>query len=453
VPRFEFIAGTSAKFWEIQREGASTTIRYGRIGTNGRTLTKQYPDEVEAMLAYDKAVAGKLAKGYQRVGDDAPSDGGGQASTPTPTPEAAVPTLPEGYDRVVQRWFCDAFGADAVAGANTRRIMLVQLGNRIDKRTTYLGARTDKSSWSTRRYPTVEAATRSLEAAVKRRKSADDRVKPAPIDGWRDYSASEQAQLDKLIDAVRAQPDDEMAYLVLGDWLMMQGDAWGRLITAQHHLLEFKQRPIGMNDPDRDVRFARMSQLRNAEDDVLKNYRLPVLRSLHAALPAPWAESSSARRHGLMHAYWHLGFIHSVTVLVTAASDIELVELLTHRAGAVLQTLTLADSDPAVSGVIPGVEAGLGGGHSRSGGKWLPHVAGILEAHAPPSLSRLVVRTDLKRATQVYLALLDAARAGHVWAGRLREVVGPVPRTPGLWDELGDALTRCQFTVMRRGLR
>ena len=42
--RFEFIGGTSAKFWEVGVTGASVTVRYGRLGTQGQSQIKSLAD-------------------------------------------------------------------------------------------------------------------------------------------------------------------------------------------------------------------------------------------------------------------------------------------------------------------------------------------------------------------------------------------------------------------------
>jgi predicted DNA-binding WGR domain protein len=67
VRRCEFVEGRSSKFWEIGREGGLLTIRYGRIGTHGQTLTKSFdtPERAERELA--KLLDEKLRKGYREV--------------------------------------------------------------------------------------------------------------------------------------------------------------------------------------------------------------------------------------------------------------------------------------------------------------------------------------------------------------------------------------------------
>ncbi len=62
--RFELIEGTAARFWEIARDGASVTVRYGRIGTDGQSKTKVLADEAAALRHVANLVEEKIAKGY-----------------------------------------------------------------------------------------------------------------------------------------------------------------------------------------------------------------------------------------------------------------------------------------------------------------------------------------------------------------------------------------------------
>lgn len=65
--RFEFTEGGSKKFWEIGQTGGDMTVRYGRIGTNGQTQTKTFPDEARAAREVQKLIAEKVRKGYTEV--------------------------------------------------------------------------------------------------------------------------------------------------------------------------------------------------------------------------------------------------------------------------------------------------------------------------------------------------------------------------------------------------
>lgn len=84
--RFELVDGTSSKFWEIDVEGKSTTVRFGKIGTNGQTQTKSFPTEAKALAERDKLVREKTGKGYVEKTGTA-------AAAPVAAP-AAAPAAP-----------------------------------------------------------------------------------------------------------------------------------------------------------------------------------------------------------------------------------------------------------------------------------------------------------------------------------------------------------------------
>ncbi len=75
MPRYELSEGTSNKFWEIELEGSSFTTRYGRIGTDGQSTTKDFKSPADAKKAYDKLVQEKVNKGYELVGDEGDEGG------------------------------------------------------------------------------------------------------------------------------------------------------------------------------------------------------------------------------------------------------------------------------------------------------------------------------------------------------------------------------------------
>lgn len=65
--RYEYIGGTSKKFWEIRIDGTRYVARWGRIGTDGSVTIKNFGSTDEAQREADKMVASKLAKGYRKV--------------------------------------------------------------------------------------------------------------------------------------------------------------------------------------------------------------------------------------------------------------------------------------------------------------------------------------------------------------------------------------------------
>ncbi len=65
--RFEFIEGTSSKFWEVSSSGTNVTVRYGRIGTNGQTQTKSFTSAAAANTHALQQINSKLDKGYREL--------------------------------------------------------------------------------------------------------------------------------------------------------------------------------------------------------------------------------------------------------------------------------------------------------------------------------------------------------------------------------------------------
>lgn len=70
---FDFVSGSSSKFWEISRDGVEVVVRYGRKGTTGQTTSRAFTTEEAAVAHVDTLVAAKLGKGYVECGTaDAP---------------------------------------------------------------------------------------------------------------------------------------------------------------------------------------------------------------------------------------------------------------------------------------------------------------------------------------------------------------------------------------------
>lgn len=80
--RWELVGGGSAKFWEATVEGALVTVRYGRIGTEGRSQEKELESAEAASAHFGKLVAEKERKGYLEVGSTAPPQQGASAKPP-----------------------------------------------------------------------------------------------------------------------------------------------------------------------------------------------------------------------------------------------------------------------------------------------------------------------------------------------------------------------------------
>ncbi|WP_329792948.1 DUF4132 domain-containing protein [Lentzea sp. DG1S-22] len=71
--RWELVADGSAKFWEIEQDGAAVTVRFGRLGTAGQVKTKELASVEAATAHVAKLVAEKEKKGYQPEGTAEPA--------------------------------------------------------------------------------------------------------------------------------------------------------------------------------------------------------------------------------------------------------------------------------------------------------------------------------------------------------------------------------------------
>ena len=64
---FEYKDEKSDKFWNIELDGTSTKVHYGRSGTDGQRKEKDHGTEEKAQKEYDKLIAQKVKKGYVEV--------------------------------------------------------------------------------------------------------------------------------------------------------------------------------------------------------------------------------------------------------------------------------------------------------------------------------------------------------------------------------------------------
>jgi predicted DNA-binding WGR domain protein len=95
--RFELIEGKSSKFWQVALDGTSSTVSWGRIGTDGQTQHKTWPTAVKAQAEVDKLIAAKTGKGYTEVtnGAAAADDDGAATSKETRPKDIKAKATPE----------------------------------------------------------------------------------------------------------------------------------------------------------------------------------------------------------------------------------------------------------------------------------------------------------------------------------------------------------------------
>ena len=62
--RLELIEGSSKRFWEVEVDGASVTLRWGRLGAKAQSKTKTAATPAVAEAEADRLLRAKVAKGY-----------------------------------------------------------------------------------------------------------------------------------------------------------------------------------------------------------------------------------------------------------------------------------------------------------------------------------------------------------------------------------------------------
>jgi predicted DNA-binding WGR domain protein len=89
--RFEFVEGTSAKFWMAEVQGHTFIVVFGRLGTEGQRKEKSFPDEAGARREYERKVAEKLREGYHEVTREAPVVPKGPKGAAAASPKLSLP--------------------------------------------------------------------------------------------------------------------------------------------------------------------------------------------------------------------------------------------------------------------------------------------------------------------------------------------------------------------------
>jgi predicted DNA-binding WGR domain protein len=83
-----YMDAKSSKFWNIELAGNSYTVTYGRIGTEGQSLSKSFADDAAAQKEADKLIKEKLGKGYVDA-----ANSGASASGAAPNANGQIPLI------------------------------------------------------------------------------------------------------------------------------------------------------------------------------------------------------------------------------------------------------------------------------------------------------------------------------------------------------------------------
>ncbi|WP_437649063.1 WGR domain-containing protein [Sorangium sp. So ce362] len=117
--RFEFVQGTSAKFWMADVDDRTFVVVYGRLGTAGQRKEKAFPSAEAAARECEKKIAEKLREGYQEVG--APAAPAPAASAAPPPPKLELPPRVRTGDATEAQRKAAVHALSALAAARGRR--------------------------------------------------------------------------------------------------------------------------------------------------------------------------------------------------------------------------------------------------------------------------------------------------------------------------------------------
>ena len=89
--RFEFSDATSNKFWEVDVDGKTLNVTFGKIGTKGQSKPKDFATPEKAKAEMEKLIKEKIGKGYVEVGGKAVKAIKPAAKLPAAKPAAKPP--------------------------------------------------------------------------------------------------------------------------------------------------------------------------------------------------------------------------------------------------------------------------------------------------------------------------------------------------------------------------
>lgn len=64
---FEFVGDGSDKYWKVASQGSNVDFQWGRTGTSGQSITKEFDSPALAEKAALKKINEKTREGYKQV--------------------------------------------------------------------------------------------------------------------------------------------------------------------------------------------------------------------------------------------------------------------------------------------------------------------------------------------------------------------------------------------------
>ena len=127
---FEFIgadssraSGKAEKFWEISLSKTEITIRFGKIGANGQTTLKSFPDTAAASREVEKLVNEKVKKGYLEVVSQPKSTATVPVSKPSGASKSCVACSEEILDTAKLCKHCGTLQNDPRFTSDTQNVL------------------------------------------------------------------------------------------------------------------------------------------------------------------------------------------------------------------------------------------------------------------------------------------------------------------------------------------
>lgn len=279
--RFEFVQGSSAKFWEASVDGNTFVTTYGRLGAAGQRKEKEFASAAVAQKELDKKVAEKLREGYVEVvagAAPAGAKGAAAASQRLQLPSRIKPVLPSPAD---VKGAATALSKVSEALTASRRSWVIGVALRHAR--TALGR---VAGAAPAEHPDLAVALDTLLAQVGRGKGKLSIARAIELLWYLDTTAFERAReiwstqgvggasIDVLSLLVNDLGDSELAFrlgaLITGRVDVVSSDlAWARRWAALSPLLEAQlaSRKGGMRAylkqiaPPSDARFSRKLRL------------------------------------------------------------------------------------------------------------------------------------------------------------------------------------------------
>gem|GEM_PF-323096 len=310
MPYYEYVDGKSSKFWEISKSGTKVTTRYGRIGSDGQSTTKDYGTAAKAKAAYDKLIDQKTGKGYEAAKKSGAKKKATTKKAVKKTATKKTATKKTATKKTATKKTATKKTATKKTAAKTSAAPAAPSSTVLDGSVRYeLSDGKSNKFWEVlvdgknvivcygrigtdgttkgKKHKSEQAA-RAEAAKLRGEKQAKGYQRVGP-------GTAKAASDKKLEAAIAADADNADPYLVYGDWLQAQGDPRGELIAIQHAL---SNKPAA----------AKRRKLEAAEQDLLTRYDLHFIpEPLGTQMKEHQARKPTKKKDAWRLSYWERG--------------------------------------------------------------------------------------------------------------------------------------------------